>query len=145
VFTADELRERFGESDEMRPFAVRIGVLVDLGDERYEAPMPSLLDAAAEVVARGVPLDHALAVTAKVSRQCTTIAREFVRLFLDDLWKPFVAEGYPQERWAEVTDSIDRLRPLSSQVLLATYQLTMSREVEVAFGRELERQAKRGR
>ncbi len=148
VFTADELRERFGaraDDTEILPLAVRMGVLTELGDERYEAPMPSLVDAAAEVVARGVPLRHALSVTAKVSQQCKTVAREFVRLFLDDLWKPFAAEGYPQERWAEVTEAIDRLRPLSSQVLLATYQLMMSQEVEVAFGRELERFAKRGR
>jgi DNA-binding transcriptional MerR regulator len=145
VFSEHELSERFGADADMVPLAVRIGVLVDLGDGRYEAPMPSLLDAAEEAVARGVPLRHALAVTAKVSQQCKAIAREFVRLFLNDLWKPFVAEGYPRERWAEVTESIDRLRPLSSQVLLATYQLTMSREVEAAFGRELERQAKRGR
>jgi DNA-binding transcriptional MerR regulator len=145
VFTLAELRERFGDDDEMLPVALRIGALTDLGGERYEAPMPSLLDAAEEVVARGVPLKHALAVTAKASRQCKAVAREFVRLFLEDLWKPFAAEGYPHERWAEVTASINRLRPLSSQVVLATYQLTMSREVEAAFGRELERLTRRGR
>ena len=32
------------------------GWLVPLGEDRYEAPMPSLLDAAEEVVRRGVPL-----------------------------------------------------------------------------------------
>jgi DNA-binding transcriptional MerR regulator len=146
VFTAADLYERFGaDNDDALPVAVRMGLLTELGDERYEAQMPSLLDAAAEVVARGVPLRHALVVIGKVRQQCKTIAREFVRLFLDDLWKPFVAEGYPPERWPQVTESIDRLRPLSSQVLLATYQLTMSHEVEAAFGRELERYAKRGR
>jgi DNA-binding transcriptional MerR regulator len=145
VFTLADLRERFGADAEAVPLAVRLGLLTELDGERYEAPMPSLMDAAAEVVARGVPLKHALVVTGKVSQQCKTIAREFVRLFLDDLWKPFVAEGYPPERWAQVIESIDRLRPLSSQVLLATYQLTMSQEVEAAFGRELERYAKRRR
>jgi hypothetical protein len=65
--------------------------------------------------------------------------REYVKLFLEDLWKPFAAAGYPQERWAEVTESIERLRPVSSRALLASYQLSMSQEVEAAFGRELER------
>ena len=55
------------------------------------------------------------------------------------------AGGIPEERWSEVTESIERLRPLSSRALLAAYQLTMSQEVEAAFGRELERLAKRRR
>ena len=93
----------------------------------------------------GVPIRHALSVLAKVREQCRTVAREFVKLYLEDLWKPFAEAGYPEERWAEVTNSIDRLRPLSSQTLLAVFQLTMSQEVEAAFGRELERLTKGGR
>jgi len=146
IFTLAELQVRFGEQADARTLghAVRIGVLTALEDDRYEAPMPSLLDAAEEVVAIGVPLRHALTVEAKVREQCKTVAREFVRLFLEDVWKPFAEAGYPQERWSEVTESVERLRPLSSRVLLAAYQLTMSREVEAAFGRQLDRLAKRG-
>ena len=44
-----------------------------------------------------------------------------------------------------MTESIEHLRPLSSRVLLAAYQLMMTHEVEAAFGRELERLTKRGR
>ncbi len=144
VYTLQELRERFGEEADERVLsrAQRIGLLTALGENRYEAPMPSLLDAAEEVVGRGIPLAHALTVVAKLQAQCKAIAREFVRLFLEDLWKPFAAAGYPQERWGEVTESIERLRPLSSQALLAAYQLTMTHEVEEAFGRELERLTK---
>jgi DNA-binding transcriptional MerR regulator len=147
VFTLAELRQRFG--GQATPAALaraeQVGMLISLGEDRYEAPIPSQLDAAEEVVARGVPLEHSLAVTAKLREQCKAVAREFVRLFLDDLWKPFAAAGYPEERWAEMTESIERLRPLSSQALLAAYQLTMSEEVESAFGRELERMTKRRR
>lgn len=145
VFTLAELEARFGGEDvdtRLLARAENIGLLVALGDDRYEAPMPSLLDAAEEVVRRGVPLGHALTVTGKVREQCRVVAREYVKLFLEDLWKPFAQAGYPQERWAEVTESIERLRPLSSRALLASYQLTMSREVEAAFGRELERLTK---
>jgi DNA-binding transcriptional MerR regulator len=147
VFTREDLLERFGgEADEQTlQRAQQIGLLVSLGEDRYEAPLPSLLDAAEEVVGRGVPLQHALTVVSKLQDQCKTVAREFVRLFLEDLWKPFAAEGYPEERWSEMTESIERLRPLSSRALLASYQLTMSHEVEKAFGRELERMTKRRR
>ena len=144
VFTAQELRERLGEEADAKTLAraEQLGLLTSLGDGRYEAAMPSLLDAAEEVVRRGVPLGHALSVIAKVRSQCKAIAREFVKLFLEDLWQPFAQAGYPEERWSEVTESIERLRPLSSRALLAAYQLTMSQEVEAAFGRETERLAK---
>ncbi len=147
VFTAAELQARFGEQAEpgVLARAEQVGLLTGLGDGRYEAPMPSLLDAAEEVVSRGVPLKHALTVIAKVREQCRAVAREFVRLFLEDLWKPFADADYPQERWSEVIESIDRLRPISSRALLGVYQLTMSQEVEAAFGRETERLTKRGR
>jgi DNA-binding transcriptional MerR regulator len=144
VYTLAELEARFDGQVDTRLLqrAEKIGLLVGLGEDRYEAPMPSLLDAAEEVVRRGVPLAHALTVTGKVGEQCKIVAREYVKLFLEDLWKPFVAAGYPPERWSEVTESIERLRPLSSRALLASYQLTMTQEVEAAFGRELERLTK---
>lgn len=148
VFTLAELRDRFGEQtdEEILKRAQRSGLLVPLGEDRFEAPMPSLLDVAEEIVGRGVPLSHAVSVASKLLRQhCRTIAREFVRLFLDDLWKPFAAAGYPEDRWAEMTESIERLRPLSSQALLAAYQFTMAQEMERAFGRELERMTRKGR
>lgn len=143
VLTLGELRARFGEHADEHALraAIRQGVLVPLGGDRFEAPTPATLDAAEEVVARGVPLAHALAVEAKVRSAARAVAREFVRLFVEDVWKPFAAAGYPEQRWAEVTESIERLRPLSSKVLLAAYQQTMGREVDEAFGKELERLA----
>ncbi len=144
VFTAAELQERFGEQADAKSLAraEELGLLTALGDGRYEAPMPSLLDAAEEVVSRGVSLKHALTVIGKVREQCKGVAREFVKLFVADVWKPFAEAGYPEDQWPQVTESIDRLRPVSSSALLAAYQLTMSQEVEAAFGRELERLSK---
>jgi DNA-binding transcriptional MerR regulator len=143
TFTRDELAERFGEdTGEALKRAVEAGALVPIGDQRYEARTPSLLDAAEGVLAQGVPLDHALAVLAKVQDRCRSVAREFVRLFLEDVWKPFEEEGYPDERWPEVRQALDQLRPLSTQALMAIYQMTMSDEVDAAFGKQLERLSK---
>ena len=93
VFTLHELQQRFGgEQADARVLAraERIGLLTPLGGGRFEVPLPSLLDAAEEVVAQGVPLRHALTVISKVHDQCRTVAREFVKLFLEDVWKPFL-------------------------------------------------------
>src|SRR5215212_7818844 len=135
-FTSEELIERFGESEDGLKHAVRSGALIPVGVHRYEARVPSLLDAAEGVLAQGVPLDHALAVLTKVQDRCKAVAREFVRLFLEDVWKPFEAAGYPEEQWPEVRASLEALRPLSAQALMAIYQMTMSDEVDSAFGKQ---------
>jgi DNA-binding transcriptional MerR regulator len=143
-FTAEELAERFpnDEPEETLKRAVDAGALIPVGDGRYEARTPSLLDAAEGVLAQGVPLDHALAVLAKVQDRCRSVAREFVKLFMEDVWKPFEEAGYPEDRWPEIRASLEQLRPLSSQALMAIYQMTMSDEVDSAFGKQLERISK---
>lgn len=145
VYSLQDLAERFGPDipPDALDKAIEVGILIPLADGQYEAPAPSLVEIAQEVVARGVPLAHALTAFVKVRERCEQIGREFVRLFLNDLWKPFAGDGYPEGRWGEVEESIERLRPLSSQAVLAIYQLTMSSEVERAFGRELERLSRR--
>src|SRR3954449_7822245 len=143
TFTSQELTARFGGEDgDALKRAIESGALVPIGDDRFEARVPSLLDAAEGVLAQGVPLDHALAVLSKVQDRCRSVAREFVRLFLEDVWKPFEQAGYPEERWPEVRASLDQLRPLSAQALMGIYQMTMSDEVDAAFGKQLERLSK---
>src|SRR5690242_12404130 len=134
TFTRGELSERFGvEIDDQLKRAVEAKALVPVGEDTYEAPFPSLLDAAEGVVATGVPLDHALAVIDKVRSRCKAVSQEFVKLFLEDVWKPFEADGYPEERWSQVREALDQLRPLSLQALVAVYRMTMSDEVEKAL------------
>ena len=144
-FTREELATRFPSEkpDETLKRAIDAGMLVPVGDGRYEARTPSLLDAAEGVIKHGVPLEHALAVIAKVQDRCKSVAREFVKLFMVDVWKPFEEEGYPEDRWPEVREALNRLRPLSSQALMAIYEMTMADEVESAFGKQLERLSKR--
>jgi DNA-binding transcriptional MerR regulator len=143
TFSRDELIERFGGEDaDALKQAIDSGALVPIGEDRFEAPVPSLLEAAEGVIAQGVPLDHALAVLSKVQDRCKSVAREFVRLFLEDVWKPFEEAGYPEERWPEVRAALDQLRPLSAQALMGIYQMTMADEVDQAFGKQFERLTK---
>jgi DNA-binding transcriptional MerR regulator len=144
AFTLEELAERFPAKDPDGTLkrSIEAGALIPVGDGRYEAPAPSLLDAAEGVIQQGVPLEHALAVIAKVQDRCKSIAREFVRLLMEDVWKPFEEAGYPEDQWPEVRMAIEQLRPLSTQALLAVYQMTMSDQVDSAFGRQLERLSK---
>ncbi|MCW2991953.1 MAG: MerR family transcriptional regulator [Solirubrobacterales bacterium] len=142
ILEAEELVERFGADPRLRAKAEKLGFLVPLGDGRFEAPSPSLLHAAEEVLRLGIAPATALELLAKVRRNSQSTARTFVGLFLDEIWKPFDAAGQPQEQWPEITEAIERLRPLAAEALLAIFKQTMADAVEDAFGRMLEQQAR---
>ena len=108
-------------------------MLVPLGEGHYEVTSPVLLAAAEEVVQRGVSLDHALDMIASVERHSRAVSREFIKLFMDDVIKPFADAGMPEERWSELADSIEHVRPLAAQALLAVFRRTMDDEVEATF------------
>jgi len=146
VLSRDELIGRLGAVKERDiAKAQKLGLLVAVGDQMFEAPSPGLLRVVEEVVKRGVPLTTALSVIEKVRRNCEETSKTFVQLFVDEVWKPFDEAGQPTDRWHEVTDSIERLRILASEVLLALFKQTMEAEVERAFGEIVEEQSTRGR
>ena len=148
IITLAELEERFGPAEANAKSvlkAQKLGVLVNLGDGTFEVPSPTLLRAAGELVDRGVALSDALSALDRVARHTEGIARAFVGLFLDGVWKPFDQAGRPDERWPEVTESIERLRPLASEAMVAIFQQHMAAEVEQAFGKALEEQGRRGK
>jgi DNA-binding transcriptional MerR regulator len=144
VITADELDKRFGELSEKDVERVRkLKLIVPLGDGRFEAPSPALLRAAEQVIALGIPLHAALSLSDRVSRDADSIARSFTKLFLRELWEPFDQAGQPEEGWDELIESVDALRPLASEALLALFKLRMTAQLEEAFGKVIEHQSKR--
>ena len=144
IVTADELAERFGEVDGRDAARVaKLKLLVPLGEDRFEVPSPALLDAAEQVMAMGISLHAALGVVERVSSHCDSISRAFTKLFLGELWRPFEREGQPDERWDQLIESVEGLRPLASEALLALFKQSMTTQLEGAFGKVIEHQAKR--
>jgi len=147
TFTVAELGERFRVSAEEAPHvlarAETLGVLVAAGEGRYEAPSPSLLAVAEQVVARGVSLNEALTVFKQVELHCDAVSGAFVSLFMREVWEPFEAAGMPTERWSEIDETIARLRPVATEALVAIFGQRMSAQIDSAFGERIQRLAPR--
>jgi DNA-binding transcriptional MerR regulator len=144
VVTGEELRQRFGEVDAKDVERIRkLKLLIPLGDDRFEVPSPALMKAAEEVTALGISLHAALSLVERVSRDCESISRAFVRLYLKELWEPFAQAGQPEERWDEVIEAIGALRAIASEALLAVFKQRMTAQVEAASGKLLAHQVKR--
>ena len=136
----DELSKTWGDSADPRILrrALDLGLLRELGDGRYEERSPRLSRAGLELARLGIDPETGLDVIAAARRHAEGVAEAYVDLFLNEIWKPFVADGRPEERWQEVRDAIERLRPLAAEVLLAVFGLAMTEATEEAFGRELD-------
>jgi DNA-binding transcriptional MerR regulator len=142
--TAEELQARFGVVSGKDVERVRkLKLLIPLGDGRFEVPSPALMRAAEQVTDLGIPLHAALALVERMSRDCESISRTFTKLFLKELWEPFEQAGQPDERWDELIDAVNSLRPLASEALLALFKQRMTTQLEEAFGKVIEHQAKR--
>jgi DNA-binding transcriptional MerR regulator len=136
-----ELEETWGGTIDRKLIerAERLGLLRPLGEGRYEVPSPTLYRAGQMVLALGVSPEMVLDVAEKIRRRSNAIADSFVQLFLEGVWKPFVAAGRPEDQWPQVRGALERLRPLASDAVVASFQRAMTEAVERAFGKELER------
>jgi DNA-binding transcriptional MerR regulator len=144
LITGQELTERFGEIDAKDAARVRkMKLLVPLGEDRFEVPSPALLGAAEQVMALGISLHAALTLVERISRNCESISRAFAKLYLTELWQPFERAGQPDDQWEELTNAVNSLRPLTSEVLLALFKQNMTAQLEDTFGKMIEHQAKR--
>jgi DNA-binding transcriptional MerR regulator len=143
VVDARELAAKWGLDeidDKLAARAERLGLVVPLGDGRYEILSPTVLRAGEVVRELGVPPERALDIVDRVVKAADGVSKEFVQLFMDQVWKPYRETGADL---ITVQGAVEQLRPLATETLVAVFHLRMSQAVERAFGRELEKQARK--
>jgi DNA-binding transcriptional MerR regulator len=146
LITAEELAKRLAldvntPNPKLLERAINVGFLVDLGEGRFEVPSPTLFRAAEELRALGIDTDTAMSVLEEIDRSTRAIARTFVKLFLDEVWRPFADAGHPESEWPAVHSAIERVRPLATDAVMAVFRHTMTEAVEQRFGQELEQRS----
>lgn len=140
VVTGEELAERYqGTDPELLERAVKLGLLRPLAEGRFELASPRLQHAAGELMALGLSREETLDFAAELRKHTGRVARMYADLFLERVWKPFEAEGSPEERWPEVRATLERLRPLAGESLVAMFGLAMTDAIDEAMGREVSR------
>ena len=126
-----ELDTRYGlASDAALERAQGLDLLRPLGGGRYEVVSPRLLDAGRELMALGISGDAAAEAVKRLRVQAAGIAETFVDLFVDQVWAPFEGAGRPAERWREMRETLERLRPIAVEAVLAVFGQAMAAETE---------------
>lgn len=104
--------------------AVQLGLLAPEGS-MVRVPSPRLVHAGAELVAVGVPLEATLDEVAELREDLDRVARRFVRMFEDHVWKPYADAGMPASELPRVTDALRRMRQLASTTVQAVLASAM--------------------
>lgn len=138
---ASYFAERWGDqlTPEIAQKAIKLGLVRQVSDDEWEIRSPSLDRAAQLLSENGIPLEAAMDIAAVLRRNASAVAREYVRLFTEQVWRPFDEAGRPKEDWPRVREALDRLHPLAGESLLSVFNVVMTDAVAAAFEEEYAR------
>jgi DNA-binding transcriptional MerR regulator len=120
--------------DDLLDRLVELGLVVVLPDGRLQVLSPTLLRAGLQVVALGIAPEKAVAAQLRVGQHAAEVARIYVELFKDTVWRDFDEAGQPEHAWPRVQQAVERVQPVASQALLASFRIVMAEAVDAALG-----------
>lgn len=129
-----EARAGLPLDDDLLARLVQLGLVVALPDGRLKVLSPTLLRAGLQVVALGIPPEKAVAAQLQVGQHAAAVARIYVELFKDTVWRAFDEAGQPEDDWPRVQQAVERVQPVASQALLASFRIVMAEAVDAALG-----------
>ena len=147
TMSPEQLLATFGEaaSPDALQDAVRLGIIEPTADG-FRILSPRLLEAGAELVRAGVPLDDVLNLARALRRDMDRVARRFVDLVAVNVFDP-LSEPLPAEEVPRLADLVRRLRPLAGKAvdaeLARAMQHRVQEELEERLGRILNRPDRR--
>ena len=143
VVGLEDLRERFPDADqeaELIAKAEKLGLIRKLDENTYEELAPRVLTAGQDAMTSlNVDARRALKLVEQLRRHAEGVAKLYLELYLEAVWKPFADAGQPDDQWPAVQTALERLRGIAEEALLGMFNVTMAERVDETFGREFSR------
>lgn len=137
--TAGELVAMFGpQSAAWLEEAVEAGLLAEEGEGSYRVLNPAALEIGALLTSSGAPLGAVIAAARHLRDEVDSIAHRFVDLVEVHVFDP-VGEPIPAREAQRLARLVERLRPLTSQVVETELARAMERQVQRRLGDHLHR------
>ena len=114
-----------------------LGLVEPLDGDLVRVVNPALLRAGEQVIRLGVPAAQVVEVDPAIRPHLREVARAFVELFRETVWRDALAGGLPPERVQHAADAIRELQPVAAQAVLAVFQQEMAEAIASAMDAEL--------
>jgi DNA-binding transcriptional MerR regulator len=102
---------------------------------------PAVVRAGAQAMSLGLSREAVLGLFPLLSEHLHVVAKRFVDEFRDQLWRPFVEAGFPEEEWPDILGRIEAILPVAGQAVLAVFRDELRSAVEEAMGEEIQQMA----
>ena len=141
--TLAELAELSGaEQDEgFLQHLVEAGLVDRVGPDRVRLLRPHVVRAGAQAMSLGLTREAVLDLLPLISEHLHVIAQRFVDGFREQLWRPFVEAGLPEEEWPAMVSRMEAILPVAGQTVVAMFRDELRAVVEEAMGEEIAQMA----
>jgi DNA-binding transcriptional MerR regulator len=132
TITRTQLEEMFPEMRDdpnLLKQAMDLELLTEEGDD-YRISSPRLLKVGAELISVGIPLSVVLGQAALLKSDTEDIAWRLVTMFTAYVWEPFVAGKTPERSLTDITEILQRTRPLAAEAVAVFLARAMQKATE---------------
>lgn len=95
--------------------------------------LPDILAAGRALLTMGVSFARSLDVLASMREHAAGVARIYVDLFDEQILSPWDARGRPPAEWRAIRESLEIIRPIAGEALLAVFNQTISKEIAASI------------
>ena len=111
--------------------AAQLG-LVTLEPDGVRVAEPRFLEIGAELVALGLTPGEVLDEWERVDAAATTLAEQFRATFERHVWQPFVDAGMPADQLDAVTQTLERMQELGTEIVVIALRRALASATEQA-------------
>lgn len=117
----------------------QLGLVERYDDESVRVLRPTVVRAGAAAVSLGLSVESVINLFPRISHHLREVTDAFVSLVSSQIVDPFMDAGMPEDRWQHVTEVIETLLPVASQVTLAVFREQLAESIEGEIGEQLKR------
>lgn len=98
---------------------------------------PVLVRAVAQAMAIGLARETVLELFSVITRDTAELAEHFVDAVRQEVWRPFVERGMPEDEWSGLVSAIEGIIPTAVQAVVASFRGQLTSAIGEAMGEEL--------
>lgn len=121
--------------------AAQLGLIRKRADGRYEFTSARIAQVGEALNELGLSIDEILEATAEIRAHADSIAELFERIWMRQVWQPFLDAGSPEDALPDLERTLAEVQPLATDAVVELFTVAMEAKIEEGIAREVKRAA----